>query len=332
MVSDLQILVARTAKMPPSVTPSTLLLRQTDNFLELLSGVRDGDTAAIHDARVATRRMRELLPLVAEGLSPADAEQLDRILRESTQRLGRARDVDAKLEMLTGIEPGLPLSSGEVGRLRLEWQEERDRRVRRAIKSLERMDVEAACRELHRTLLQDRPSFMGLRRHASAAPRWEDTLLARLRERAGDVVEGVGRAGGVLFPKRLHGARVSVKKLRYAMEIATATGRIDFEGDLRQIRKAQELLGRIHDHDVLADGIRAARLGAQRLLPLIELERRRLHTRYLRRRAALLDISGRVAVSASRDHRALSIRRSVLAASVPLVMLALPLVRRARSA
>ena len=136
--------------------------------------------------------------------------------------------------------------------------------------------------------------------------------------------------GGVLFPNRLHGARVSVKKLRYAMEIATATGRIDFEHDLRQVRKAQELLGGMHDHDVLAASLRTARLGAQRLLPLIELERRRLHTRYLRRRAALLKISGRAAVCERRDHRSLAIRRSMLAASVPLAMLAVPLVRRAR--
>jgi len=36
-------------------------------FPQFLPGVRDGDSAAIHDARVATRRMRELVPL-----SPAD--------------------------------------------------------------------------------------------------------------------------------------------------------------------------------------------------------------------------------------------------------------------
>ena len=96
--------------------------------------------------------------------------------------------------------------------------------------------------------------------------------------------------------------------------------------------KRRNCSGALHDYDVLAAALRTARLGAQRLLPLIELERRRLHTRYLRRRAALLDISGRVAVSVSRDHRSLAIRRSMLAASVPLAMLAVPLIRRARSA
>ena len=194
------------------------------------------------------------------------------------------------------------------------------------------MDVETTLSGLHRILAHDRPALPGLRRHASAAPRWEETIVARLRERAGDVADGVGRAGGVLFPNRLHGARVSIKKLRYAMEIATATGRIDFERELKPIRKAQELLGRVHDHDMLADAIRGARLGALRLLPLIELQRRRLHERYLRRRAALLEICGDAAVRASRDHRSAAARRAMLVASVPLAMLAVPLARRARSA
>lgn len=170
--------------MPTLVTPSTLLLRQIDGFLQLLPGVRDGQSAAIHDARVATRRMRELVPLVASALTPSDAERLDTTLKKGTRRLGRARDVDVRLEMLASLEPGVPIAAGELGRLRLEWQQERDRRVRRAIKSLERMDVDTMLGELHRMLARARPALLGIRRHVSASPRWEESLLARLRERA----------------------------------------------------------------------------------------------------------------------------------------------------
>ena len=108
--------------MSPSVTPSTLLLRQIDSFLEVLPGVCDGNSAAIHDARVATRRMRELVPLVAGALMPSDAERLETTLKKATRRLGRARDVDVRLEMLASLEPGVPIAAGELGRLRLEWQ------------------------------------------------------------------------------------------------------------------------------------------------------------------------------------------------------------------
>ena len=265
--------------MPSSVTPTTLLLRQIEKFQELLPAVRDGGSTAIHDARVATRRMRELVPLVVGGLMPSDTERLDRTLRKATRRLGRARDMEVMLETLADLEPAAPTAAGEIGRLRLEWHEKRDRLVRRAIKSLERMDIETTLHELPWMLAPNKPALFGLRRHASAAPRWEATLVAQLRERAGDAAEAIGRAGGVAFANRLHRARVSLKKLRYSMEIATATGQGNFEQELRLLGKAQDLLGRLHDHDALADALRNARLGAQRLLPLIELQRRRLHSR-----------------------------------------------------
>ena len=91
--------------MPSSVTPTTLLLRQIEKFQELLPAVRDGGSTAIHDARVATRRMRELVPLVVGGLMPSDTERLDRTLRKATRRLGRARDREVMLETLAAREP-----------------------------------------------------------------------------------------------------------------------------------------------------------------------------------------------------------------------------------
>ena len=143
--------------MPSSVTPTTLLLRQIEKSQELLPAVRDGDSTAIHDARVATRRMRELVPLVG-GLMPSDTERLDRTLRKATRRLGRARDMEVMLETLAALEPAAPTAAGEIGRLRLEWHEKRDRRVRRAIKSLERMDIETTLRELHWMLAPNKPA------------------------------------------------------------------------------------------------------------------------------------------------------------------------------
>jgi CHAD domain-containing protein len=316
--------------MAPSVTPATLLLRQTDDFLSFLPDVRNGVSTAIHDARVATRRMRELLPLVAAALRPSDLEDLGRVLRRATRRLGRARDLDVRLELFSTLEPAVPVSAGELGRLRNEWREKRERRVRRAIKALERLDVDVLFGELRQTL-QHRPLLYGIRRHASAATPWEDVLAAQLRQRAGDVSDAIVRAGGVLFHNRLHATRVAMKKLRYSMEISTATGREDFEQELRAVRKTQELLGRLHDLDMLAGAVRDARLGAQRLLPLIDLHRRRLHERYLRRRDAVLATCAHASVAASRDRRA-RLARTALVASVPLAMLTMPLIKRARSA
>ena len=53
---------------------SELLIRQRLGALtRTLPGARAGDVSAIHQARVATRRLREALPLVARGIVRAQA-------------------------------------------------------------------------------------------------------------------------------------------------------------------------------------------------------------------------------------------------------------------
>ncbi len=47
-----------------TITPALLLDRQASALKTQLNGVYDGDVDAVHDARVATRRIRELLTLI----------------------------------------------------------------------------------------------------------------------------------------------------------------------------------------------------------------------------------------------------------------------------
>lgn len=312
--------------MRTSVTPASLLVHQADAFLRHWPGVRDGDAEAIHDARVATRRMRELIPLVAAYFTPSDAEGLERVVRQATSRLGAARDVDVVLALLASLETAVPDAAGELAAARGSWLRLREKRVKRAIKALERLEVPPVLEGVRGALGAAAPALIALRRHASAAVRWEDMLAAQLRERAVNLKVALDRAGGVLFSNRLHEARIAMKKLRYAVEISIETGHGDLGDVLRPLRKAQELLGRLHDLDVLAEALRAE--GALRLLPFVEYQRRRVHERYLRRRPALLDACGAAARAASRDHRLLGLRRTALVASLPLALLAVPLVRR----
>ena len=315
--------------MPTAVTPSTLLLRQLDEFFNLLPAVRDGSSEAIHKARVATRRMRAVVPLLAGRFTPADLEHLDGLLRKVTRRLGRARDVDVQLELLKSIEPAAPRTGEDVQLLRSEWRARRDRRVRRLIKSLERLRVEQQLGDIAARLRTHAPAFLIARRYPFAAPVWANVLGAELRDLAGAVAADIDRAGGVMFSNRLHEARISIKKLRYAMEIATVTGRANLERSVRSVRKAQQILGCIHDLDMLAEAVRKTPHGEQRILPVVDHQRRTLHDRYLRRRADVLAACSDAATAASREHRARVVRRTALIASVPIAMLAIPFARRA---
>lgn len=312
--------------MRTSVTPASLLVHQGNEFLRHLPGVRDGDSDAIHDARVATRRIRELLPLLSTHFTPSEAEHLEDVVQRATSRLGRARDVDVVLELLTSVETALPDAAAEVAATRVGWLRLRDKRVKRAIKALERLEIADTLQQASAAVGTGAPALISLRRHASAAMRWEDVLAAQLRERAGALHAALDRAGGVLFTNRLHGARIAMKKLRYAVEISIATGHRDLDAVLRPLRKSQELLGRLHDLDVLAAALRTE--GAMRLIPFVDYQRHRVHQRYLSRRAAVIDACAVAARVASRQHRGLAARRMALVASLPLALLAVPLVRR----
>ena len=50
--------------MPVSTTRSELLKKRVDQFTRVLQAVEKGDVRALHQARVASRRLRELVPML----------------------------------------------------------------------------------------------------------------------------------------------------------------------------------------------------------------------------------------------------------------------------
>ena len=115
-------------------------------------------------------------------------------------------------------------------------------------------------------------------------------------------------AGAVYVAERLHLVRIALKKLRYALELKAdmAGGRAETP-PLRVLRRGQELLGRLHDLQVLIDRVRQMQasssspdLTAWRDLDLIvttlENDSRRLHARYMRQRSALETLCERFGV------------------------------------
>ena len=77
---------------------SELMIRQRLAALtRMLPGAHAGEVTAIHQARVATRRLREALPLVARGSS---GRKVARIVRRLTRSLGPVRELDVALQTL----------------------------------------------------------------------------------------------------------------------------------------------------------------------------------------------------------------------------------------
>ncbi len=93
--------------------------------------------------------------------------------------------------------------------------------------------------------------------------------------------------------ERLHDVRIAAKKLRYGLELAADSGTKSAATFLRPIKRVQDLLGRLHDMQVLQShiakvqsGPAAARPGMhaslEALARSIEDDCRHLHGRYLK--------------------------------------------------
>ncbi len=88
----------------PSVT--TCFARDSNDLRKMLHEMEEGGVRAVHQARVASRRLRELLPVLQ--LDPDVLRKLSRRLRKITGRLGTVRELD----VLAGVLDEL----GKAGR------------------------------------------------------------------------------------------------------------------------------------------------------------------------------------------------------------------------
>ena len=110
--------------------------------------------------------------------------------------------------------------------------------------------------------------------------------------RAGIAERKVHHAAGVYFPNRAHRARIAIKKLRYLAELMDTNERVR-KPAVRALRDAQEVLGRIHDREMLLG--RLSELmeeeevhGARDLARVLEAECRSLFETYRAMRPGVL--------------------------------------------
>jgi CHAD domain-containing protein len=276
-----------------SPTPYTLLVSQVETLRSHLPGVRDGNADSVHDARVAGRRIRELLSLNGEA-TPTPTDELKSRFRKIGRALGRVRDADVRVDLLSAMEERIPHAAPWLVTVRQEQERSRRRLARRLIKRLERFDIEGL---LDHMVGHGSPLNRTLWR-SSRTGHWRRDLTQTLCTRARVSAEAIEHAAGVYFPKRVHAARIALKKLRYAMETAKDTGRDDLEEPLRDLKKSQDVLGDLHDrHTLIVELPSAEPVDGTQPNPFVtlvkqalEAETDKLHGRYLDRRERLLEI------------------------------------------
>jgi len=255
-----------------------------------------GEPRAVHQARVATRRLREAVPVLTAGVGGGRRRSTVRTLRRITRALGLVREMDVSLAALAedrragGNEAAVDLVTSHLQRLRAA---RRDEMLARLAK-INRPALAASLRQIGQ-LVAD----------ADADPAWRAALEARLTRRARALAEAVDAAGALYVPERLHAVRIAVKKLRYGLELAGEAQTRRTVDLVRRLKRAQDALGRLHDLQVLIEHVKAAQAesatfrtfppGAlEALARAFETECRALHGRYVAAAAGLARLAGEV--------------------------------------
>jgi CHAD domain-containing protein len=273
--------------------------RRLDALREHLADALAGHERAIHQARVATRRLREIVPLVVDARS-GRGERLVRRLRKLTRALGPVRELDVALGLLDTRAAGRP-EPGVVA-MRAHLTEAR----KAAFTALtDAWDAARATRLLDRLgrLTADRRRS---RRQAVAAlpKRLRRALARRVLDRARVLGVAVAAAGAILIVERVHDVRIATKRLRYALELAGELRLVRTAALVASLRTVQDILGELHDLDVLrgrcalvlrevpADSIVAREVEA--IAASIDADVRVQHARYLRTARGLARLTDRV--------------------------------------
>jgi CHAD domain-containing protein len=280
------------------------LVKYADKLVEELrdnvqGALREFDEDAVHDARVATRRLSAALDLLHPVLSGGPRKKFERVLKKLRRRLGPMRDLDVMIEHLHELTPAAADKSAERSestaapagphRQAIAWMidrlEEERADARKKVgqkKSIPRiMDSLSAWWNLHEELTEADEAAATLL--ADSIHLQLDAFSERaVRETKGE--KGAKGANGMngngshpakngksAKPKESaqggqggrpdpHALRKAGKALRYTLELADHTGQPLPPGTIRAFKKMQDALGLWHDYAVLADSVMQASL------------------------------------------------------------------------
>jgi CHAD domain-containing protein len=266
-----------------------LLNQRLTTLVDAMPAAQAGDTRSVHQARVATRRLREALPVLRTSINNQVLGRVRRQVRKMTRALGPVRELDVALGHLDELATRRIVSSRALARVRQELARERIGRRREMLSAISPGKIEK---------LQHRLGHVakGPETQPADAMRDIDHQIAR---RARKLAAAIDRAGSLYLADRLHAVRIAAKKLRYALEVDRELKRSRATARITQLKRLQDLLGRMHDFEIVIDRTRSVqaqvaghdrRLAVEldTLVRTLEEECRQEHASYMRRRDGIL--------------------------------------------
>jgi CHAD domain-containing protein len=212
--------------------------------------MKNFDADGVHDARVATRRLKAAMRLLQPVLSDNHRKSFAKVLKKLRRRLGPLRDLDVMIQNLAKLE------SRPAHAPAAKWLRERlDKR---------REDERACVKDKSGSAdtLAKLGAWWHVREEIEEARDAADTLLGQslhlqldaFAERAGGVARQLAAAGRqerTIQRHDPHQLRITGKLLRYTLECAQSQGHDLPSAILRDFKQMQEALGNWHDDVVL---------------------------------------------------------------------------------
>ena len=208
------------------------------------------DNEALHDFRVAIRRLRTLLRAFRPATPGAVPVRLRRGLRQIARDTSASRDLEVKLLWLAARAPELrPRDRVAVRWLRrrlLAAKQDADARARARINRR----LEALLAGLERRM-QDLATAASPNALVLAL-----VMSARLRDLVDRFRDRLGRVTSIANQDAAHDVRIAGKRVRYLLEpLATLPEGASL---VDRFKRLQDVLGEMHDADVLAGAVAAA--------------------------------------------------------------------------
>jgi CHAD domain-containing protein len=212
---------------------------------------RADNIECVHQARVATRRLRAGLRMFAGCLPPTKVKRWRRAIRRITIALGEARDRDVQIQFLCGVLGQVTDKNCYPGiaRLLVRAEKQRERVQANVVRAGERFQaggfLEGILAATQRILKKAKRRHLGLQSEASylqtewhilqslnAMTHWQDSL------------------SDVEAAQEHHALRIAAKRLRYTLEIARPVYAGRLAEPLAAAKQLQTMLGDVHDCDV----------------------------------------------------------------------------------
>ena len=279
--------------MEHSALSVALLRQRLVSLLKAMPAAQAGDEDSVHQARVASRRLREALPVLGTRADGHALDRVDKRVRRITRALGPVRELDVTLLLLAELEGRGDAPPRAIARVRDAVTEDRQKRRRRMLEEITPSKLNKLRKRLVRVATPE--AHQKIQRSALAEAN------AQVAVRAAALKGAIEYAGGIYLADRLHRVRVAAKKLRYAVEVQRELNRSRSTAALNRLKTQQDLLGRMHDLEILIDHARSVqakltprdRRGMSELrslIRLLEAECRECHATYMRGRPALLKL------------------------------------------